>query len=94
MPGISNDNGSSPQEAKFRRGLFGRRGDGLNRQQAVDTAKMYCRETRRTHYVVRIGMDEYAVWDRHELVKALAEGRCERDAIIFSIQGEADEEPA
>jgi hypothetical protein len=66
----------------------------MNRQQAVDTAKMYCRETRRTQYVVRTGPDEYAVWNRDELAKALADGRCERDDIIFSIQGEADEEPA
>lgn len=66
----------------------------MNREQAVDKAKMYCRETRRTQYVVRTGGDEYAVWDRTELAKALAEGRCERDAIVFSIQGEADEEPA
>jgi hypothetical protein len=66
----------------------------MNRQQAVDTAKVYCRETRRTQYVVRTGHDEYAVWDRAELVRALAAGRCERDAIVFSIQGDADEEPA
>jgi len=55
---------------------------------------MNCRETRRSYYVVRTGHDEYAVMDRHELAKALAAGQCERDAIIFSIQGEADEEPA
>jgi|GEM_PF-596873 hypothetical protein len=66
----------------------------MNRLQAVDTAKMYCRETRRSYYVVRTGHDEYAVWDRQELAKALAAGQCERDAIVFSIQGEADEEPA
>jgi|CeladaMinimDraft_18_1061708.scaffolds.fasta_scaffold03492_2 predicted RNA-binding protein associated with RNAse of E/G family len=66
----------------------------MNRQQAVDMAKMYCRETGRTQYVVRTGHDEYAVLDRDELAKALADGRCERDAIMFSIQGEADEEPA
>mgnify|MGYP006976755334 CR=1 FL=1 len=66
----------------------------MTRQQAVDTAKMYCRETRRTHYVVRTGHEDYAVWDRHELARALAAGLCERDAIVFSIQGEADEEPA
>jgi len=66
----------------------------MNRQQAVDTAKMYCRETRRTHYVVKTGSEEYAVWDRDELAKALAEGRCDRDAIVFCIQGAADGEPA
>lgn len=66
----------------------------MNRQQAVDTAKMYCRETNRTYYVVRTGPDDYAVWDREELAKALGDGRCDRDAIVFSIQGAADGEPA
>lgn len=66
----------------------------MNRRQAVDTAKIYCRETGRTQYVVRTGHDEYAVCDRDELARALAAGTCERDAIVFSIQGEADEEPA
>jgi len=66
----------------------------MNRHQAVDAAKLYCRETNKTQYVVKIGPDEYAVWDQDELAKALAEGRCDRGAIVFSIQGAADGEPA
>lgn len=64
----------------------------MTRQYAIDKAKLFYRQHNQSYYVVRESQDEYAVWDKRQVDKALADGSCRRDAIIFSIEHDEREE--
>jgi len=58
----------------------------MTKQYAIDKAKLFYRERRRSYYVVQLSAEEYEVMDKQELDTMIAETGMRASAIIFSIE--------
>lgn len=64
----------------------------MTKQYAIDKAKLFYRERRRSYYVVQLTAEEYEVMDKQELDKMIAETGLRTSAIIFSMEYDASDE--
>jgi len=64
----------------------------VTKQYAIDKAKLFFREKRKSYYVVQLSADEYEVMDKQELDMTIAETGMRASAIVFSIEYDASEE--
>lgn len=64
----------------------------MTKQYAIDKAKLYYREKRKSYYVVQLSADEYAVLDKQELEQTFAETGMRPASIIFSIEYDGSDE--
>ena len=64
----------------------------MTKQYAIDKAKLFFREKRKSYYVVQLSADEYEVMDKQELDMTIAETGMRSAAIIFSIEYDASDE--
>jgi hypothetical protein len=64
----------------------------MTKQYAIDRAKLFYREKRKSYYVVQMSSDDYAVMDKQELEQTIAETGMRSASIIFSIEYDRSDE--